>query len=595
MPELAVTAMQPPPAPEREFPSFDVADGAVIVSGSSMISARDHARPAAVLAVLMILSALTEGIGIVLLVPMLGAINGGGLVSGRIARTLAALGLPLHIAPLLALFVAVVLLRALINHARALAALHFQAGLVDGLRRRAMHALLHCDWRVLVTMRQADNASLLITIFDRIGFGVDQGLSGLAAAVTLLGLAAAAWVLSPGLALSAIAAGMAVLVLYRGLRRRATRLGEALDHASRRIHNDVSEQLAALRVIKSLGRENETETRSTAEFNSLRRAQQAWQHSAGVGQAALECGGAVGLAGLVWVALMHWHTSAVTILPMVALFVRALPLLGGLQLHWQNWAHARPALASARELITLTEAAQEADDIPGTQAPELRRSITLQEVSVFFSADAPPALDAVSLTIGARETVMIRGHSGAGKSTLADLLGGLLSPDAGQIWVDDIELTGADRRGWRRRVAYVQQEPVLLSATLRDNLLWGDPAADTAQLEAALIAASAGFVDDLPLGLDTLIGDGGRRLSGGERQRIMLARALLRDPALLILDEATSALDAANSAAIAAALAGLKGKLAMVIIGHTESLAGLADRTIEIEGGRIVVPVPTNR
>jgi ATP-binding cassette subfamily C protein len=510
---------------------------------------------------------------------------------------LAALGLPLQITPLLAMFVGVVLLRALINHARTLAALNFQAGLVDGLRRRAMHALLHCDWRVLVTMRQADNASMLITIFDRIGFGVDQGLSGLAAAVTLLGLAAAAWVLSPTLALSATAAGILVLILYRGLRRRATRLGEALDLASRRIHSEVSEKLAALRVIKSLGRENDTESRSTAEFNGLRKAQRAWQHSAGLGQGALECGGAVGLAGLVWVALVRWHTPAVTILPMVALFVRALPLLGGLQLHWQNWAHARPALTAARELIELTEAAQESDETWSGEdtvaAPALRRSIVFDTVSVWFAPDTPPALDAISLTIGARETVMIRGHSGAGKSTLADLLGGLLSPDGGQIRVDDVELTGAARRGWRRRVAYVQQEPVLLSASLRDNLLWGDPSADTAQLEAALVAASAGFVDELPLGLDTLIGDGGRRLSGGERQRIVLARALLRDPALLILDEATSALDAANSAAIAAALAGLKGKLAMVIIGHTDSLAGLADRTIEIEGGRIMVPAPT--
>jgi ATP-binding cassette subfamily C protein len=563
----------------------------------ALISARDQARPAAALGALMILSAATEGIGIVLLVPMLGAINGGGLVGGRIARTFVALRLPLHITPLLALFVGVVLLRAVINHARTLAALHFQAGLVDGLRRRAMHALLHCDWRVLVKMRQADNASMLITIFDRIGFGVDQGLSGLAAAVTLLGLAGAAWLLSPTLALSATAAGIFVLMLYRGLRRRATRLGDALDMASRRIHREVSEKLAALRVIKSLGCENDTKSRSTSAFSGLRRAQRAWQHSAGLGQAALECGGAIGLAGLVWVALVRWHTPVVTILPMVALFVRALPLLGGLQLHWQNWAHCRPALTAARELIELTEAAQETDEeFSGEHhgaAPALRRSIVFDEVSVWFSPDTPPALDGISLTIGARETLMIRGHSGAGKSTLADLLAGLLSPDAGQIRIDDIELTGAARRGWRRRVAYVQQEPVLLSASLRDNLLWGDPTAGTARLEAALIAASAGFVDDLPQGLDTLIGDGGRRLSGGERQRIVLARALLRDPALLILDEATSALDAANSAAIATALAGLKGKLAMVIIGHTDALAGLADRTIEIENGRIMVHAPS--
>ena len=554
-----------------------------------LIQARAHARPAVMLTGLMIASALSEGVGIVLLVPMLATMSGGGgLAGGRLAKVLAALQLPLQLGPLLALFVVVVLLRELINHARSRAAMSFGAGLVDALRQRALRALLQCDWRVLVTMRHADNTSLLITIFDRIGFAVEQAIAALAATITLAGLAAAAWLLSPAIALGAVAGGVLVLGLYRGLRRRATGLGKALDDASRRIHRDLSEQLAALRLIKSLGRESATEASSTAQFGDLRQAQRVWQHSAGLGQAALEGGGAVLLATLVWVALVRWHTPAVIVLPMVALFVRALPLLGSLQLHWQNWCYARPAIAAARDLISQTEAAQEAQAGDGGPAPELRRAIVMEQVSVRFSKDIAPALDAVTLTIGARETVMVTGHSGAGKSTLADLLGGLLSPDGGQIRIDDTVLTDAARRGWRRRVAYVQQEPVLLSGTVRDNLLWANPRADSADLQAALLAASAEFVNTLPLGLDTPIGEGGRRLSGGERQRIVLARALLRNPALLILDEATSALDAANIAAIAAALAGLKGKLAMVIVGHSDPLAALADRTIMLERGRIV-------
>ena len=171
-------------------------------------------------------------------------------------------------------------------------------------------------------------------------------LAALAAAATLAGLGAAAWVLSPLIALSAAAAGVVVRLLYRGLRRQATRLGEALDIATRHVHGDVSEKLAALRVIKSLGRENETEQRNVEEFQALRRTQRVWQHSVGLGQGALEGGGALVLAALVWIALTHWHTPAITILPMVALFARALPLLGALQLHWQNWARSRSARPS---------------------------------------------------------------------------------------------------------------------------------------------------------------------------------------------------------------------------------------------------------
>ncbi len=139
-------------------------------------------------------------------------------------------------------------------------------------------------------------------------------------------------------------------------------------------------------------------------------------------------------------------------------------------------------------------------------------------------------------------------------------------------------------------MAYVQQDPVLLSASLRDNLRWAAPEADDAALMAALRAASAGFALDLPHGLDTMLGDGGRQLSGGERQRLMLARALLRDPALLILDEATSALDPENEARIAEALVGLKQRIAVIVIGHRGILTELADQRIPLEHGKQIDP-----
>ena len=138
-----------------------------------------------------------------------------------------------------------------------------------------------------------------------------------------------------------------------------------------------------------------------------------------------------------------------------------------------------------------------------------------------------------------------------------------------------------------QRVAYVEQDPVLLGGSIRSNLLWAAPDADEAHLNAALAAASATFVHDLPQGLETPVGDGGRRLSGGERQRLMLARALLREPSLLILDEATSALDPGNEAAIAQALERLRGRMAIVIICHRGALLGLADREARLELGRL--------
>jgi ATP-binding cassette, subfamily C, bacterial len=548
------------------------------------LAAMIEPRRAAWLGLLMLAGALTEGIGLVLLVPLLAALGGEG--GGRLAAWLEASGVPLQLEVLLVLFVALVGLRAVIIQARLMATQRFELELVDGLRRRAWRALLHCDWRVLLGMRRADSASLLITDIERIGFGVQQAISGLAIVVTLGGIGLAALAISPAVTAGAALAGIAVLAGYAGLRRRAEALGQDLGSAYAATHASLGEGLGALRVIKSLEGEDRAENQAMASFAAMRRAQIAYARDRGLGQGALQFGGALALALLVWLAARRWQLDAVTILPMVALFARALPLLGTLQEAWLNWRHARPALDATLALIAAAEAARE-PEASGLAAPTLAQAIELSEATVRFG-EGPPVLDRISLSLPAGSITSISGPSGAGKSTLADLVGGLLSPNSGGFAIDGIQLDPPLRRAWRRRVAYVQQEPVLLAASIRENLAWGAPGASEPAMLAALARASAQFVLDLPGGLDARVGDGGRVLSGGERQRLMLARALLRAPALLILDEAASALDAGNEAAIAEAIAALRGKITVLIIGHRGALAEIADRMVRLENGRVV-------
>lgn len=538
------------------------------------------------LAVLQIAAALSEGVGLVLLVPLLGALASpaGGPVAGVIAR----LGLTTDLAALLALFVGLVALRAALVVARNRLALSLELALVDGLRQRAWHALLGADWRLLQGLRRSDQASLLITNLDRVGQGVSQLLLATTTVVTLLALGLAAMAIVPLFALGGLFAGALVLLAYRGLRRQAAALGEALGQIWDRVHGAIGEALGALRSIKTLGREAEAETAVMQGFAQLGAARQAYLHGQGIGQLLLHVGGAATLAMLVWLALAQWQLSAITILPMIALFARAVPLLGTLQEAWQQWRHARPALAAAQTLIARMQAAREAPLTPGL-APRLEREIGFERVTVRYAEQLSPALSAVTLSIPARRITALVGSSGAGKSTLADLLAGLLGPDQGAVAIDGLTMDAAVQRAWRSQVAYIDQDPLLLAATLRDNLRWAASAADDAQLWAALEdAAVADFVRSLPQGLDTRLGDGGRRLSGGERQRLMLARALLRDPQLLILDEATSALDAENEAAIAAALDRLRGRMTIVLIAHRGALLDLADQVIRLESGRVV-------
>ena len=538
-------------------------------------------RRGAVLLALMAAAAATEGLGLVLAVPLVSALGGGASPLARYVP--AGLGL----SALLACYVALVVLRALLVHARTMTTQRLQTGIVDQLRARAWRGLLAADWRMLAGQRRSASASLLISEVDRAGYAVQQALSVVAIGLTLAALGLAALVLSPKIALGGALAGALVLFGFGLLRRRARHMGEELGQAYAAVHGALSEGLGALREIKSLGGETRAAELAEQGFAQLRRSQLRFWRAQGLGQVVLQAGGAVALAGLIWLAVGRWAVPAALLLPLIAVFVRAVPLLGALQDAWLQWAHARPAITATLALIDTAEAAREPVD-PAATVPTLSQELRLTSAGVHFAGAERAALAGIDLVIPAKQMVALLGPSGAGKSTLADLVGGLISPDSGALLIDGTVLDAGLRRAWREQVAYVHQEPVLLAASLRDNLRWAAPGASDAQLEAALRAAAAEFALALPQALDTRLGDGGRTLSGGERQRLMLARALLRRPALLILDEATSALDPANEALIVQALERLKGSLTILVIAHRGTLSALADRTYRLEAGHLV-------
>ncbi len=538
------------------------------------------------LILLMAASAFTEGIGLLLLMPML-AILGGTGGGGNIAHALTNVGFPISLAPLLVLFSSLVLLRAIINHFRTLASIKFQMRVVDGLRTRAWDALLHCDWRVFSTFRQSNNTSILLNNVEEIGESISQMVAFLSTALTLLGIGAAAFAISWPVALGAVVGGAMILFAYRGMRRRANSLGEEMTRAAMQAHANMIDGMRAMRVVKSLGLEAEVLQDGTASFQAMRQSQMAYFKDLGVGQIIIQGAGGVLMGFGVWFAIAKAGAGLSEILPLVALCARVLPLLGTLQEAWQNWEHGMASVSMAFAMLDRTEAVREPE--PGQNPPpELKRELVLSNVGVHFNGGPRPALDGINLTLSARSTLALVGASGSGKSTLADLAGGLLSPDYGTIEVDGIPLSGGVQRAWRAKVAYVQQEPLLFHGSVRENLARANPSADEKRIRCALVDASAAFVDQLPQGIDTVIGDGGRRLSGGEQQRIALARTLLRDPSLLILDEATSALDSASETSIVEAIRALQGKLTILIIAHRGTLVALADRVVELADGRIV-------
>jgi ATP-binding cassette subfamily C protein len=233
----------------------------------------------------------------------------------------------------------------------------------------------------------------------------------------------------------------------------------------------------------------------------------------------------------------------------------------------------------------IEDAERERERLHSGDEPSLRRGIELRHVS--FSHGREPVLEDLSLEIPAGEVTALVGPSGSGKTSIADLVVGLSDPGAGQVLVDGRDLASIDLTKWRQRIGYVPQDPFLLHDSIATNVSLGDPDLAPADVERALRAAHAWeFVERLPEGMQTWVGERGSSLSGGQRQRIAIARAIVHRPWLLVLDEATTALDPESEAAVWQAMKELRGHVTILAISHQQALLQVADRVYRIQNGR---------
>ncbi|MEU6459997.1 ABC transporter ATP-binding protein [Streptomyces sp. NPDC047065] len=245
-------------------------------------------------------------------------------------------------------------------------------------------------------------------------------------------------------------------------------------------------------------------------------------------------------------------------------------------------------LESVRSVGEVLQAPELEDNEGKAELTGLRGAVTFEGVAHFYDGDGRPAVEDFTLAVEPGETVALVGASGAGKSTVLNLVIGFLRPTSGRLLLDGTDMSTLDLRTYRRFVSVVPQESILFDGTIRDNVAYGMDDADEETVRTALRDANAlEFVDRLPRGLDTLVGEHGARLSGGQRQRLAIARALIRDPRVLILDEATSALDTRSEALVQEALARLLRGRTTFVVAHRLSTVRGADRIVVMGEGRI--------
>lgn len=383
-----------------------------------------------------------------------------------------------------------------------------------------------------------------------------------------------------------LAATLGTLVVV-GLRVR--RLARETQEAVARTMGSVTEALANVRLVKAFAREVYEDRRVGDQLaRVLRLGMRTSVFEAGTGALAQICFIAA-LIGVFWYGGRGVLAGRLTAGSLLA-FLMTIAIIGGPMVSLAGfYARLQRASGAGDRIFALLDGDLEPPDPPAALPfPAGPGSISFVGVTFGYTADAPVLRD-FSVELPAGRVTALVGRSGSGKTTVANLLYRFYEPQAGEIRIDGVPIPSLARTPLRERIGIVPQEPVLFEDTIRENIRFGRLDATDREVEAAAAAANAAeFIEELPAGYDTLVGERGITLSGGQRQRIAIARAVLKDPRILVLDEATSALDARSERLVREALARLRQGRTTLVIAHRLTTVRDADQIAVIEGGRIV-------
>lgn len=549
-------------------------------------------RSAAVLLCLMLVGMLLETLGIGLVIPAFAfmthsdlVVTSGAAWVGQLSRSeLVVIGMLVLVAvyALKALFLAFLFWR--------------QMGFVYGLQAELSHRLFAGYLRQPYMFHLQRNSAELIrnaitetNLFTQTCLVAGIGL--LTEMLVVIGISALLVLVAPLGALVVVGiVGTAAWGFNRVTHQRLLRWGAARQlHEGLRLQH-LQEGLGGAKEVKLLGREQEFLAHYHQHNLGNAQVGQRYQTLQQFPRLGLELLAVCGLAALV-IVMVAQNKPLDALLPTLGVFAaaafRVLPSANRAMMAVQNVRYALPAINVLHGELRVLKSAEEP---AAARQLEFREYLALDNVSFCYPSSNRPALQGISLTVLRGTTMGFIGESGAGKSTLVDIILGLLQPGGGAVRVDGVDIR-TNLRGWQDRVGYVPQAIFLTDDTLRRNVAFGlaDAQINEHSVWSAVRAAQLEeFINSLPQGLDTMVGERGVRLSGGQLQRIGIARALYHDPSVLVLDEATSSLDTQTERGVLDAVRKLHGEKTIIIVAHRMSTVEDCDQLFRLEDGRMV-------
>lgn len=532
---------------------------------------------------------LTGGISIVMLVPMLGILNiseGAGEALAQVSRLLQGFSPNARLVIIISLYFLLIVLKAGLNWLLSIRQSEFLEEYSLALREQLYSTVAGAKWEQLAAERQTDTIDLFTAQCSQVSQGVSMIIALLTSVVSaFVSLAIAVWLSLP-VTVFVLLVGSAFAMLFRRLIKASRQHGDEMIRINRAMYSELFSQLRSVKEVRSYGVQQEHDAFFREISQSFKDVKLQYMRRQALPQMLYSIAAAGMIAVIFLVCVSGYRMDTVRLMVMVYVFTRLWPLFSGVVNKLTVIQTTIPAYEKLSEAIkTLTM-----EDTSGKNVHRLpfEDSIEFRNVRFTYQGSEEPVLKDVSFILKKGSITALMGRSGAGKTTIADLLLGLLEPDSGEILIDGTALTQDNLSGWRKALGYIPQEPLILNGSVRENLRRFHPDATQEQMIDALNKAKVlTVVENLPLGLDTVLGDGGIRLSGGERQRIVLARVLLGEPRLIVMDEATSAMDYESETAVRTAIRDLQEQVTVLVIAHRLATVRTAQRALVLENGSI--------
>jgi ATP-binding cassette subfamily C protein len=564
--------------------------------------ARAYPGQTVIMLIALLFAGIADGIGISALLPLLSVAikreagaaeplavpppHDSGNFAETVTAMLHAVGIPPTIGTLLVVVVTALILKNLLLLCAQKRVGYMVAQVTMDLRLALLRSILAARWSYFIGQPVGRLANAMASEPMRSSEAYVEGVTVLTLLMQTGIYTSVALLVSWQATLVSLSAGLAILGAAHFLVRVSRRAGRRQTSLMTSLSARLADTLQSVKPLKAMARQDLADTLVAAEARKLNKALQRAVLSKAALSAAQEPMFAIVIATGIFVAFVYWHAPLATLLVLVLLLVRILTCLGKVQKEYQKMVVNESAFWSLQQ--TIKEAEQATEQAPNGLTARLTSRITLAGIRVAYHDT--PVFTNLSLDIPAGTLTALVGPSGGGKTTVVDLVTGLLRPQAGEVYIDEVPLARIDLGSWRRQIGYVPQESLLLHDTVFMNVTLGDLALDPTEVEFTLRAAGAWeFVSRMPAGMHTLVGERGACLSGGQRQRIMLARALVQRPALLILDEATAALDPPTEAAICATLRQLVGDMTILAVSHQPAILEVAERVYQIQDGGAVL------